>query len=86
MSTLATNSKPSPKNGTTLAQMPTNSEGPIVSLEGDAIVVSRLRELGFIIGETVRIAGRAPFGEPILIEIRGATVALRKSEAACVHL
>jgi ferrous iron transport protein A len=74
------------KLGKTLQELPNLVEGLIVSLAGDAIVVSRLRELGFIRGERVRIAGRAPFGEPILVEIRGATVALRKSEAACVHL
>jgi ferrous iron transport protein A len=70
----------------TIAQLPNLAEGQIVKLVGDAVVVSRLRELGFIRGENIRIAGRAPFGEPILVEIRGSTVALRKSEAACVHL
>lgn len=63
-----------------------SSTKTVVSLQGDPIVVARLRELGFIRGEIVTIAGRAPFGEPILVEIRGATVALRKSEAACVQV
>lgn len=69
-----------------LSELETYAEGHIARLEGDPVIVGRLRELGFISGEHLRIAGRAPFGEPILVEIRGATVALRKAEAACVHL
>ncbi len=70
----------------TLAELPLQAESPITGLEGDPIVVARLRELGFIRGELVRLAGRAPFGEPLLVEIRGATVALRKREAQCVRV
>lgn len=71
---------------TTLANSPNQSEGEIRDLQGDPIFLARLRELGFIRGEKVRVQGRAPFGEPIIVEIRGATVALRKQEAACVLL
>ena len=70
----------------TLAELPLLAESPITGLEGDPVVVMRLRELGFIRGELVRLSGRAPFGEPLLIEIRGTTVALRKREAECVLL
>ena len=64
----------------------TEIEGRITALEGDPIIVARLRELGFIRGEAVRVTGRAPFGEPILVAIRGTTIALRKTEATCVKL
>lgn len=70
----------------TLAEQPNYFEGSIRDLQGDAVIISRLREIGFIRGEKVRIAGRALFGEPILVEIRGTTVALRKEEAQCIHL
>lgn len=69
-----------------LADLPIDSERKIAKLAGDQVVVARLRELGFITGEQVRVSGRAPFGDPILVEIRGATVALRLSEATCVQL
>lgn len=69
-----------------LAELPLQAESPITSLVGDAVMVSRLRELGFIRGELVRVVGRALFGEPILVELRGATVALRKREAECVRI
>jgi ferrous iron transport protein A len=70
----------------TLANIPRNASFSITDLEGDAVLVSRLREMGFVRGETVEVVGRAPFGEPLLVEIRGATVALRKEEAQCVKL
>lgn len=70
----------------TLAETPNQGEGEIQDLQGDSVVLARLRELGFTRGERVYVQGRAPFGEPIIVEIRGATVALRKQEAACVLL
>ena len=72
--------------GMTLADAASGSQNKVVSLQGDDVLTSRLRELGFITGEWVRVLGRAPFGEPILIEIRGSTVALRRLEAECVCL
>lgn len=58
----------------------------VARLSGDLRLTARLRELGFIVGEPIQVLGRAPFGEPILVEVRGATVALRKREAACVEI
>jgi Fe2+ transport system protein FeoA len=70
----------------TLAECPVTSKGTIRDLQGDSVIVARLREMGFIRGEEVEIVGTAPFGEPILVELRGAVVALRRQEAQCVHL
>lgn len=71
---------------TSLATCSVNQPGRISNLEGDTVIVSRLREIGFVRGEEVSVQGKAPFGEPILVELRGAVVALRKSEALCVKL
>ena len=70
----------------TLATINSNHVARIQDLEGDPVVVSRLREIGFVRGEDVCVRGRAPFGDPILVELRGAIIALRKAEAACVRL
>ena len=67
-----------------LADQPNKTLCQIRELAGDPMVVLRLLEIGFIRGEEVLVRGRAPFGEPILVEIRGATVALRKNEARCI--
>jgi ferrous iron transport protein A len=56
------------------------------ALEGMAGASSRLQELGFTRGEELRIVGRAPFGEPILVELRGAIMALRLREAKCIKV
>lgn len=69
-----------------LTQMPLNFEGQIANLSGDDLLVSRLQELGFIRGEKIKLQGKAPFGEPFLVEVRGSTIALRKREAECIQL
>ena len=68
----------------TLADQPNQTRCQIRDLTGEAAVVLRLLEIGFMRGQEVFVQGRAPFGEPILIEIRGATIALRKREAQCI--
>ncbi len=69
-----------------LAEKPINFQGKISNLAGAPEITGRLRELGFTTGESIRIVGRAPLGEPLMIEVRGAIVALRKSEAACIQM
>lgn len=45
----------------------------------------RLQEIGFIVGERVRILRRSmPGGDPLAIRISDSTFALRRAEAACV--
>jgi ferrous iron transport protein A len=69
-----------------LAQQSVSFEGIILDLVGDDAFTLRLRELGFVRGEKVLLKGIAPFGEPYMIEIRGAVVALRKKEAQCIQV
>ncbi|MDG6095602.1 ferrous iron transport protein A [Acetobacter sp. AN02] len=50
-------------------------------------VACRLRELGFVPGEPVRIVARGPFGgDPVAVRIGSTRFALRLSEAARVEL
>jgi ferrous iron transport protein A len=52
--------------------------------QGDPIA-ERLRELGFVAGEPVRIVAAGPLGgEPLLVQIGFTRFALRKAEAARV--
>jgi len=62
------------------------SEATIASLEGDAGMVARLQELGFIPGESVRVRLKLLFGGPLVVEIRGSSIALRQEEASCVRV
>ena len=67
-----------------LSEQKIGFKGEVKSLEGDALFLSRLRELGFIRGERIELVGRAPFGDPFLVQAGNATVALRREEAACI--
>ena len=58
--------------------------GIIQNLAGDAKLIARLQELGFQCGEEALFQGVAPFGDPVLLAVRGARLALRRREAACI--
>lgn len=48
---------------------------------------SRLRELGFVEGEQVRVLRRGqPGDEPLAVRVGGSTFALRRAEADCVQV
>ncbi|MEO7326395.1 MAG: FeoA family protein [Dokdonella sp.] len=50
-------------------------------------IARRLRELGFVNGEPVRVVACGPVGgDPVLVQIGFTRFALRRSEAARVHL
>jgi ferrous iron transport protein A len=54
--------------------------------ENDAIA-RRLRDLGFVAGETVRVVARAPLGgDPLLVQVGFTRFALRRAEADRVQL
>ncbi|MEQ1877326.1 MAG: FeoA family protein [Bdellovibrionia bacterium] len=69
-----------------LAEKSVGFVGVIRELVGDDAFTSRLRELGFVRGETISVRGIAPFGGPLMIEVRGAVVALRRKEAECIQV
>ena len=50
-------------------------------------IAQRLRDLGFVQGEPVRVVAAGPLGgDPLLIQIGSTRFALRRSEAARVHV
>jgi ferrous iron transport protein A len=50
-------------------------------------VAGRLRDLGFVAGEAVRIVAQGPFGgDPLLVKIGSTQFALRRAEAARVRV
>jgi ferrous iron transport protein A len=53
----------------------------------DDVIAQRLRDLGFVAGEPVRLVARGPMGaDPLLIQIGSTRFALRRAEAARVHV
>lgn len=50
-------------------------------------IAQRLRDLGFVSGELLKIRALGPLGaEPILVNIASSQFALRKNEAARIHI
>ena len=61
--------------------------GQVVDQQPGDIVARRLRELGFVAGEPVRVVALGPFGrDPLLVQIGHTRFALRRPEAARVQL
>ncbi|MFM1903031.1 MAG: hypothetical protein RLZZ440_931 [Planctomycetota bacterium] len=49
-------------------------------------IAIRLLEMGLTPGATVRVVGRAPFGDPLELEVRGYRLSIRRAEAARISL
>jgi len=56
----------------------------VVDVAGDDAVALRLLEMGLTPGVAVRVRGRAPFGDPIELELRGYRLSIRRAEAGRV--
>ncbi len=61
--------------------------GLIEVSKNDSAIVSRLQEIGFTQNTVVIIENHAPFSrDPITVRARGSLFALRRSEAALIHV
>jgi ferrous iron transport protein A len=68
----------------TLSQVPLNRPVRIERLDGPKVDCDRLLDLGFTPGEEITVVHLAPLGDPLVIRVRGALLALRKREAAWI--
>lgn len=73
-----------------LSDLETGAHGTVDDVHDagpDDIVARRLRDLGFVPGETVRLIAVGPFGaDPLLVQVGFTRFALRRSEAARVQV
>ena len=67
-----------------LSSVPRNRWFRIERLDGPREDCERLLDLGFTPGEEVAVTHAAPLGDPLVIHVRGALLALRKREAAWI--
>jgi ferrous iron transport protein A len=59
----------------------------VQAVDADDHIARRLRDLGFVRGEAVRIVATGPFGaDPLLVRIGHTRFALRRTEAARVEV
>lgn len=70
----------------TLADLEKGESRTVRSVRGESLVTRRLMEMGVVPGVAVRMVKSAPFGDPLEINVRGYSLALRRSEAESVEL
>ena len=70
----------------TLASLEPGQTGTIASVGGVSATRRRLLELGLVKGTPITRQGAAPLGDPLTFRVRGAVLALRRSDAAQVEL
>ncbi|MCX7032382.1 MAG: FeoA family protein [Arenimonas sp.] len=73
-----------------LSELPTGAEAIVDGVQdtapGDA-VARRLRDLGFVAGEAIRLLTRGPLGgDPLLVQVGFTRFAMRGAEAARIRL
>ena len=69
-----------------LSELDNGKSALIREVKGNDDLSRQIKEMGFVPGSTVRVHSRGPFGSPIVVELRGATIAMRKNEAERVEL
>jgi len=73
-----------------LSDLPRHTPATVVTVEDAAAsdpIAGRLRELGFVSGESVRVVAHGPMGkEPLLVQIGYTRFALRRAEAARIRV
>jgi ferrous iron transport protein A len=67
-----------------LSHVPLNQGFRIDRLDGPRQECDRLLDLGLTPGEDITVTLAAPFGDPLVIRVRGALLALRRREAAWI--
>lgn len=69
-----------------LSKIKAGESGVITHIEGSGAFKARLSELGFVHGKSVKLLYSSPVGTPIVFELMGGQVALRRSEANRIHV
>jgi len=57
-----------------------------VSFIKDSALKPKLMEMGLIIGKELRVLFKAPFGDPIAIDVHGYVLSLRLDEASLIEV
>jgi ferrous iron transport protein A len=71
---------------TTLDQLRPGQCGRIIRIDGVDGIASRLREMGFVPGQTVQYLRTAPLGDPVKCSVQGSRIAVRCGEARRVFI
>ena len=69
-----------------LAELAPGSVAVVASVDGSDPVGRRLLDLGFTRHTRVSVVRRAPLGDPVVDELRGSRLCLRRSEALRIRV
>ena len=75
-----------PASSATLADLPAGATGTLAELRLREQDAARLMALGFIPGARVVMRRAAPGGDPVVYQVDGAEVAIRRETARCLIL
>ncbi|GAA0115377.1 MULTISPECIES: FeoA family protein [Clostridium] len=68
----------------TLDQLSIGEKIKVKSIEKDSAVKRKLLDMGITPGVELKVTGKAPFGDPLEILVRGYKLTLRKDEAKVI--
>jgi len=68
----------------TINDLHPGESGTVVQIASEGVVRRRLLDMGITPGIRVTLLRTAPLGDPVVIELRGNALSIRKSEAGCV--
>ena len=71
---------------TSLGKMKVGDRGVIKGVEGSELFRRRILEMGLIPGEMVLVERSAPLGDPIIVNIQGYQLGLRKNQALAIKV
>ena len=69
----------------TLAQLPLHEKAKVVGI-AESQLKPKLLEMGLYTGQEVEVLFKAPFGDPIAVDISGYTLSMRLSEAHLIEV
>jgi len=69
-----------------LAEIALGGSARVASVGGARAFRRRLLEMGLVPGVDVKVVTRAPFGDPLQIEVRGGQWSIRRDEAAQIEV
>ncbi|MGP1561270.1 MAG: FeoA family protein [Helicobacteraceae bacterium] len=69
-----------------LSDLEVGKTGKILSIETLGAIAQKLIDMGFVIGEKVKVVRNAPLKDPIEVQISSYLISIRREEASFIML
>lgn len=69
-----------------LSRLEKEEKAIVTRVLGSGNIRKRILEMGFIVGREIKVVNKAPFKDPIEIQLMGSNVMLRKKEAEIIEV